>query len=422
MAIWPAPMVYAGPTEVQFHAKSRRSAGASYFVVGRDPAGMKGSMDALAHPDDDLYDGDHGRYVLQNSPGIGSMQMLSFVKVMYDIKDDTMKVPDSTRMEDFVSISGTKMRLLASNGAHLCSPQNIPIDLISANCIPSGFMVPEGWDIVVDYYKNEKALDKWIPWSQPIVNTTIDKITRSQGVFGRASYQLVHQDYKSIWHDIPMGLSDNMVTFVVEIPMFISAKMEMQKDVKGNYISQDSNGDGSPRFYTYGTPFFNYGFIPQTWEDPSVVSSDGHRGDNDPLDVMEIGSSPLPMGSINQCRILGSFSLIDEGETDYKIICITKSDPDFVKIHNMDDLEKMKPGTLIRLVDWLKRYKTSDGKPENKLSSEIPSSVQEATEIIRETHRRWAQLCGDQIENSWGLWLDSPSCKAHRDSDDSSRR
>ena len=63
MAIWPAPMVYAGPTEVQFHAKSRRSAGASYFVVGRDPAGMKGSSMAVAHPDDDLYHGDHGRYV-----------------------------------------------------------------------------------------------------------------------------------------------------------------------------------------------------------------------------------------------------------------------------------------------------------------------------------------------------------------------
>jgi ATP sulfurylase len=75
-------MVYAGPTEVQFHAKSRRSAGASYFVVGRDPAGMKGSMEAVAHPDDDLYDGNHGRYVLQNSPGIGDMKMLSFVKVV----------------------------------------------------------------------------------------------------------------------------------------------------------------------------------------------------------------------------------------------------------------------------------------------------------------------------------------------------
>ena len=69
----PPCMVYAGPTEVQFHAKSRRSAGASYFVVGRDPAGMKGSPNAVAHPDDDLYDGDHGRYVLQNSPGIDNM-------------------------------------------------------------------------------------------------------------------------------------------------------------------------------------------------------------------------------------------------------------------------------------------------------------------------------------------------------------
>jgi len=31
MAIWPAPMIYAGPTEVLFHAKSRRNAGSSSF-------------------------------------------------------------------------------------------------------------------------------------------------------------------------------------------------------------------------------------------------------------------------------------------------------------------------------------------------------------------------------------------------------
>ncbi len=31
------------------------------LVAGRDPAGMKGSPVAQANPDDDLYNGDHGR-------------------------------------------------------------------------------------------------------------------------------------------------------------------------------------------------------------------------------------------------------------------------------------------------------------------------------------------------------------------------
>lgn len=59
-----------------------RSGGASYFVVGRDPAGMKGSSEAVASPDDDLYDAEHGRYVLWMSPGVGSMKMLEFSQVM----------------------------------------------------------------------------------------------------------------------------------------------------------------------------------------------------------------------------------------------------------------------------------------------------------------------------------------------------
>ncbi|CAN0569151.1 unnamed protein product, partial [Laminaria digitata] len=60
---------------------SFRSGGASFFVVGRDPAGMKGSPLAEASPDDDLYDAEHGRYVLWMSPGVGSMKMLEFSQV-----------------------------------------------------------------------------------------------------------------------------------------------------------------------------------------------------------------------------------------------------------------------------------------------------------------------------------------------------
>ena len=48
--------------------------------------------------------------------------------------------------------------------------------------------------------------------------------------------------------------------------MYSTAKMEMSKEKMGNPIVQDVK-DGKPRYYTYGVPFFNYGFLPQTWED-----------------------------------------------------------------------------------------------------------------------------------------------------------
>ena len=417
-------MVYAGPTEVEFHAKSRRSAGASYFVVGRDPAGMKGSMEAVTYPDDDLYDGNHGRYVLQNSPGIGDMKMLSFVKVMYDIKDNTMKVPDSNREDDFISISGTKMRLLARQGAHPCSETNIPTDLEEANCIPSGFMVPKGWDLVVDYYKNAADEGRWIPWSKPWVTPLTDSRTTMYGKFGSSTFELRHKDYDSFWHDIPMRPSDDtdktIINLVTEIPMFMTAKMEVMKERKHNVIAQDTNKDGSPRYYTYGTPFFNYGLIPRTWEDPAVKSPLGHVSDNDPLDVMEFGSEPLPMGSITPCRVLGSLELIDEGETDHKIICIALQDRDADKIHSMDDLERVKPGTLNQLREWLTKYKTSDGKPANSLASETPKTVQEALSIIDETHERWRMMCGHGTSSSSvsssasnEFWLDSAGCRGN---------
>lgn len=58
LAIFPSPMMYAGPTEVQWHARARRTAGADFYIVGRDPAGM-------SHParKGDLYNPDHGRSV-----------------------------------------------------------------------------------------------------------------------------------------------------------------------------------------------------------------------------------------------------------------------------------------------------------------------------------------------------------------------
>ena len=45
IGIFPGPMPYAGPRDVIYQAKSRRNAGAAFFITGRDPSGIKRSDD-----------------------------------------------------------------------------------------------------------------------------------------------------------------------------------------------------------------------------------------------------------------------------------------------------------------------------------------------------------------------------------------
>ncbi|KAJ8632829.1 hypothetical protein MRB53_026165 [Persea americana] len=131
VAIFPSPMHYAGPTEVQWHAKSRINAGANFYIVGRDPAGM-------SHPVEkrDLYDADHGKKVLSMAPGLERLNILPFRVAAYDKKQMKMDFFDPSRPQDFLFISGTKMRTLAKNRENP----------------PDGFMCPGGWKILVEYY------------------------------------------------------------------------------------------------------------------------------------------------------------------------------------------------------------------------------------------------------------------------------
>lgn len=74
LAIFPSPMMYAGPTEVQWHAKARMNAGANFYIVGRDPAGMP-HPDKELYPDGNLYDDTHGAKVLSLAPGLDHLEV-----------------------------------------------------------------------------------------------------------------------------------------------------------------------------------------------------------------------------------------------------------------------------------------------------------------------------------------------------------
>jgi len=137
LAIFPSPMIYGGPREVQWHAYARLNGGATHYIVGRDPAGMK-------HPakDDDIYEMWHGQKMLQSAPGLEKVQLLPFTFASYDTKAGKMAFFDPARKADFVSISGSKMRKMAREGK---TP-------------PPGFMDPEGWEILAAFYQGKTEL------------------------------------------------------------------------------------------------------------------------------------------------------------------------------------------------------------------------------------------------------------------------
>uniref|UniRef100_A0AAZ3R7K4 Uncharacterized protein n=1 Tax=Oncorhynchus tshawytscha TaxID=74940 RepID=A0AAZ3R7K4_ONCTS len=79
VAIFPSPMMYAGPTEVQWHCRARMVAGANFYIVGRDPAGMP-------HPatGKDLYEPTHGAKVLTMAPGLITLEIVPFKVAAYN--------------------------------------------------------------------------------------------------------------------------------------------------------------------------------------------------------------------------------------------------------------------------------------------------------------------------------------------------
>ncbi len=77
--------------------------------------------------------------------------------------------------------------------------------------------------------------------------------------------------------------------------------MEVSTKEQFNPIAQDIK-KGKLRDY-HGPIFWNYGCFPQTWENPNIIHPEIKcKGDNDPLDVVEIGSAVIQSGSIVPVR------------------------------------------------------------------------------------------------------------------------
>ncbi|CAH2354049.1 inorganic pyrophosphatase [[Candida] railenensis] len=210
----------------------------------------------------------------------------------------------------------------------------------------------------------------------------------------------------SYLHDIPLqfDLANKTANMVVEIPRWTNGKFEIDTKLPGNPIVQDVK-KGKVRFVKNLFPnhgyIHNYGAFPQTWEDPTHLNEDLQLyGDNDPLDVCEIGSNVGKLGEVKTVKILGSLALIDDGELDWKIIAIDVTDPLSQELFDIHDVFVQCPGLLETTREWFRDYKIPDGKPKNKFAfNAVYKNQEETLEVVKECVEAWKRLVNGEVRS-----------------------
>jgi sulfate adenylyltransferase len=127
-------MLYAGPREAVLHAVFRQNMGASHLIVGRDHAGVG-----------DYYGPFDAQEIFHNEVPEGALELkifeadhTAYSKMVGDVIM-TREAPEGHKKEDFVFLSGTKVREMLSAGEDL----------------PPEFARPEVAKILMTYYQSQ---------------------------------------------------------------------------------------------------------------------------------------------------------------------------------------------------------------------------------------------------------------------------
>ncbi len=124
----------------------------------------------------------------------------------------------------------------------------------------------------------------------------------------------------NLWHDIPVGNNTpDEINVIIEINKGSKNKYEIDKET--GMIALDRVAHTAQDFP------FDYGFVPQTlWDD------------GDALDVIMLTTYPLQPGILAKARPIAIMHMIDDGDSDDKVIAVPVGDPRWDEVKNLDDI------------------------------------------------------------------------------------
>lgn len=143
------------------------------------------------------------------------------------------------------------------------------------------------------------------------------------------------------WHDVPIGSkAPEEFQVIVEIPEGSKVKYELDKDTGMLLVDR----------ILYSSVVYpaNYGFIPQTLGD-----------DDDPLDMVVLMQEPVQPLSVLRVKPIGMMPMIDDGESDEKIICVHLEDPAY---NGYDHYEQLPEHVTEEMQRFFEDYKKLEDK------------------------------------------------------------
>ncbi len=181
----------------------------------------------------------------------------------------------------------------------------------------------------------------------------------------------------NLLHDISAFTSDSLVNVVIEIPAGTNQKWEVSKtsgQIEWEQVTPDSS-----RVIDYLPYPANYGFVPQT------LLTEASGGDGDPVDVFVLGSS-IDREKIVKVRIFGIIHMLDDNESDSKLLAVNIDGPGF-DVNSNDMLNNNYPGVTDIIKLWLIHYKGP-----NKVKILSVNDETDAVQYLKAAHFDYIEL------------------------------